>query len=171
MLREIDQVLRAYEGGGISRRELVCTLGAVVSAALAGATPSSRAEESQSTFRSVGLNHVALRVSDVQRSRRFYVEHLGLRVLRDGQRNCFLGCGANQFVALFRADAPGLDHYCYTIDRYDAGAVMERLRTAGLEPERHEDRVYFDDPDGLTLQLAGEWNDYPGDRPGRAEKP
>ncbi|HXV74826.1 MAG TPA: VOC family protein [Candidatus Polarisedimenticolaceae bacterium] len=165
MVPEIDRAVRDYEAGRISRRELVGTLCAVVTAAVAGASAPSPADEPRSTFRSVGLNHVALRVTDIERSRRFYVEHLGLRVMRESESNCFLACGANHFVALFRASAAGLDHYCYTIDGYEAGAVMERLRAAGLAPERHDDRVYFDDPDGLTVQLSGEWDDYPGGRP------
>jgi catechol 2,3-dioxygenase-like lactoylglutathione lyase family enzyme len=166
MLPEIDRAVRAYEAGRISRRELIATLGAVVTATLAASSVPSRAQEPESTFRSVGLNHVALRVTDVDRSRQFYVKHLGLRVLRTGGNVCFLACGANNFVALFQSPTPGLDHYCYTIGRYEPDAVMERLRSAALAPERHEDRVYFADPDGLTVQLSGEWDDYPGGRPG-----
>lgn len=55
--------------------------------------------------------------------------------------------------------------HCYTVDGYAAGAAVKTLRAAGLEPERQEDRVYFDDPDGPTVQVSGEWNDYPGSRP------
>ena len=58
-----------------------------------------------------------------------------------------------------------MHHYCYTVDGYEAGQAVKTLRAAGLEPERQEDRVYFDDPDGLTVQVSGEWNDYPGPRP------
>ena len=56
------------------------------------------AEASQgegSTFQATGLNHVALNVSSVPRSRDFYIKHLGLKVIRDGgEDNCFLGSGA-----------------------------------------------------------------------------
>ncbi len=40
---------------------------------------------------------------------------------------------------------------------------METLKAAGLKPERHENRVYFDDPDGLTVQVSGknDWSDWP----------
>jgi len=56
---------------------------------------------------------------------------------------------------LFHSQKAGLDHYCYTIDDYEPGPVVKRLDAAGLKPERHGDRVYFPDPDGLTVQLAG----------------
>ena len=48
-----------------------------------------------------------------------------------------------------------MDHYCYTVPDYEAGKVVDRLKAAGLDPERHSNRVYFEDPDGLTVQLAG----------------
>ena len=165
MLRQIDEALRAYEAGRLSRRELVGWLGAVVGSALAGSVAAAPGQPADGTFRSLGLNHVALRVTDVARARAFYVEHLGLRVLSESTHACFLACGANQFVALFRAEQAGLDHYCYTIGDYAPDRVVERLRSAGLAPERHEDRVYFDDADGLQVQLSGEWDDYPGGRP------
>ena len=165
MFHEIEEAVRAYEAGRLSRRQLVGALGALVAAALSGPAVQPAEQGTESTFRAVGLNHIALRVTDVPRSRSFYVEHLGVRVLTESEQNCFLGCGANNFVALFRSQTPGLDHYCYTIERYEPAAVVERLRAAGLAPERHADRVYFDDPDGLTVQLSGEWDDYPGGKP------
>ena len=166
MLREIDEVVRAYDAGRLSRRELVGWLGAAVASAVAGSAAAAQsAAPPQSTFRSVGLNHIALRVTDIARSRDFYAKHLGLTVLSENRSVCFMACGANNFVALFRRDAAGLDHYCYTIDDFVPARVVERLRVAGLAPERHEDRVYFDDPDGLQVQLSGEWDDYPGRRP------
>jgi metallothiol transferase len=155
MKATIEGTLDALQAGRITRREAVLHLGAVV-LALAGAsrTAAVTADASSPTFGAVGLNHLALRVTDVARSRDFYLEHLGLKVVSESDTNCFLGCGKN-FVALFRSDSPGMDHYCYTVPDYSAGDVVERLKSADLNPERHADRVYFDDPDGLTVQLAG----------------
>lgn len=158
----IERMVGAFESGRIGRRDLLAGLGALVASALA---QSAGAAGAGSTFRATGLSHVALRVTDIARSRDFYLRHLGARVLRESESNCFLGCGGSNFVALFRSAQAGLDHYCYTIDAYDAGRAVEALRAAGLNPERHADRVYFDDPDGLTVQVTGEWDDFPGPRP------
>ena len=114
------------------------------------------------TFRARGLNHIALRVTDVNRSREFYEKHLDLDLIRqNGETNCFLGCGDN-FVALFRSGTAGLDHYCYTIDGFDATRTMKVLQDANLKPVRRENRVYFDDPDGLTVQVSGKRDAWPG---------
>lgn len=101
-----------------------------------------------------GLNHIALRVTDVERSRDFYVRHLGLEVANESlPSNSFLTCG-DQFVALFRGRAAGLAHYCYSIDDYDQQQAATKLRGENLVPSLQANRIYFQDPDGLTVQLA-----------------
>lgn len=154
-----DRLIREVESGRLSRRDAVGRLVAVAAVAF-GASGGSRAHHGEEpTFESLGLNHIALRVTDIPRSREFYQKHLGLKLLQESQYNCFLGAGENNFVALFRAEQAGLDHYCHTIDTYRAGDVVKKLETAGLSPRRRENRVYFDDPDGIEVQLAGEWDD------------
>ena len=105
MYAEIEKVVDAFEAGKVSRRQLIGGLGALLTAAMAGGG-SAQSAAAPSTFRSTGLNHIALRVTDIPRSRDFYVKHFGHRVLTEGSRNCFMGCGSNNFVALFRAGIP-----------------------------------------------------------------
>ncbi|MBM3814003.1 MAG: VOC family protein [Acidimicrobiia bacterium] len=140
----IDRMLDEYDSGRIRRRDLVAGL-----AALAGAAPATAA----STFRGVEINHIALRVTDVVRSRDFYQKHLGMPVVSESANNCFLGLGKN-FLALFKGDRAGMDHYCIAIDGYKVEQVTEELKRQGLNPRRTADRVYFPDPDGLTVQLS-----------------
>ena len=119
-------------------------------------SPVVRAAPETSTFRGVGMNHIALRVTDVARSRDFYRKVFGLPVARETLSNCFLGLGKN-FLALFKGDTGGMDHYCFEVANYEVEAVTAELDRQGLRP-RHPsgtDRVYFKDPDGLTVQLAG----------------
>lgn len=164
MNQQLETLVDAYTAGRVSRRQLLAGLGTMVAAAtLAGR--GNAAGTSQSTFKSQGLNHIALRVTDVDRSRDFYMKHFGVRVLQQSSRNCFLGVGENNFVALFQSDTAGMDHYCYTIADYDPDACVRTLEAEGLKPRRTSDRVYFDDPDGLEVQIASQWGDYPGPRP------
>jgi len=154
MYGEITNLVAQFESGRISRRQLIAGLGTVVAAL--GSSGRVVAEESSSTFDAVGLNHIALRVTDVANSREFYKKHLGLTVKRDGgDRNCFLNCGKN-FVALFRNNEPRMDHYCYSIKNYDVNEAEAKLKEHDLEPEvvRDAGRIYFKDPDGLKVQLA-----------------
>lgn len=153
MLPQIDRMLDSYDRGGLSRRALIVQL-----TGLLGATAAVGAQEKPkpaSTFTATDVNHIALGVTDVSRSRRFYEEHLGLTLRSDNSPgSVFLNVGDHDFLALFRADRPGMDHYCYTVKGYEAGDAVKRLETAGLDPRRRGDRVYFDDPDGLEVQVS-----------------
>lgn len=154
-----DRVVKAFENGVLSRRELVTQLmglgaaGAVVSQTASGA----ETDEAGATFRASGLDHVALNVSDLSRSEDFYAQHLGLRrVGGSGNRIAFLAAHVqSQFaLALFSSGSPGLNHYAYAIRDYDPQAAVEALKAAGVEPRREQNRVYFDAPDGVTVQVT-----------------
>ncbi len=144
----ISRMLDSYEGGAVSRRQLIQGLAAVTLAAQAGSA-------SASTFQGLEINHVALRVSSVTRSRDFYQEHFGLPVVRQSSSSCFLGMGKN-FLALFHNQNAGMDHFCIAIRNYQADSVVEELKRQGLNPRRPagSNRVYFPDPDGLEVQVS-----------------
>lgn len=164
----LESIVIEYERGGISRRTLIARLTAV-GAMMAGlpaaaardlgqdATPpppeGGPQQESEPTFKATGLDHIALSVTDVQRSREWYVKHLGLRVTSESRNSAFLSCGDN-FLALFRAETPAMHHYSYALAEYDVADAEARLKAAGLEPRREGGRIYFPDPDGLIVQVA-----------------
>lgn len=162
----IERIMNDYDAGRMSRRQLVTHLGALLAlstgaGSLLGAedTPPQATEANSGSglaFEATGLNHIALRVTDVPRSRDFYMKHLGLKLSRGGDNTAFLNCGKN-FVALFRGDQARMDHYCYSVQNYDAVLAEEKLQAAGI-PNIHRagGRIYFSDPDGLTVQLAAE---------------
>ena len=147
MQQIISRMLESYEDGRLSRRQLIQGLVAI--------TAGHAAPASGSTFQGMALNHIAIRVTDVQRSRDFYQKHFGLPVIREAETNCFLGLGKN-FLTLFQNPKPGLDHFCIAIQSFNADAVMDELKRQGLNPTRPSgsDRVYFPDPDGLTVQVS-----------------
>ena len=156
------KLLADYESGDISRRQLVSRLMGL-GAALATLESVGRGQETTAepetaverpTFRAKGLDHIALDVTDVPRSRDFYMKHLGLRVIRGDERAMFLGADRDFFLTLFRAEKPALNHYCYGIENYNADEAAATLRAAGIEPRQTGGRVYFPDPDGFTVQVA-----------------
>ncbi len=156
-----EKLVGDFEQGRLSRRQLAARL-VGLGAALAtfqdaswGQTAASEeATAVKPTFAAKGLDHIALDVTDVPRSNEFYGKHLGLRVIRGDENASFLGADRDFFLTLFRGEKPGLNHYCYGIDHYDADDAMERLAAAGLRLRREGNRVYFPDPDGITVQIA-----------------
>ena len=160
MLNQISKLLGHYETGQLNRRDLILGLAALAAAPRASA-------QSSSPFKGLELNHIALHVSDVQRSRDFYRELLNAPVLFESENPeeefCFLGLGDFALIALFGPSvfpeaSPGLYHYAIGIEDYDVDRVTDELTRRGLNPRRHEgtDRVYFDDPDGIGVQLIAQ---------------
>jgi catechol 2,3-dioxygenase-like lactoylglutathione lyase family enzyme len=145
-----------FERGQLTRRQLVSRLMGLGAALSMMPRVAQASQGESSTFQATGLDHVALNVNSVPRSRDFYIKHLGLKVIRDGgEDNCFLGSGDDFFLTLFKGDKPGLNHYCYAIRGYTADQAEEKLKAAGLKPHREDNRVYFPDLDGIEVQVAG----------------
>ncbi len=109
-----------------------------------------------------GLDHVVLHVSDVERSKTFYTEILGMRAYREDNEQVFLRTG-QQGVALFkkRGDMPlttgsDLNHLALTVATGTYETLKAELEAHGVAVSGRpgEDRcIYFRDPDGHRLQL------------------
>jgi catechol 2,3-dioxygenase len=118
------------------------------------------------------IGHVLLRVLDLERSRKFY-ELLGFRVLEEDPEHggTFMALeGQSHAIDLFpvkdpeaaRRQAPGvrgLGHIAFRVDSEEAlKDAWATLREHGVEVTRSVDHVsqksiYFDDPDGNTLEI------------------
>jgi catechol 2,3-dioxygenase-like lactoylglutathione lyase family enzyme len=151
-----EKLVEDFERGVLSRRQLASRLmGLGATLAVMPSTSEAR-QGNASTFQATGLDHVALNVRNVPRSRDFYIKHLGLKVIREsGEDNCFLGSGDGFFLTLFKGEQPGLNHYCYAIRGYNADQAEEKLKAAGFKPRREGNRIYFPDLDGIEVQVAG----------------
>lgn len=115
----------------------------------------------------LGLRHVALRVTDLERSKRFYGETFGMKVIwQPDPDNAYLSSGCD-ILALHHesaaADAPlpRLDHIGFFVTEQ---ARLEEdfawARDQGLpivHPLRHHrdgtSSFYLRDPDGVVIQV------------------
>ena len=154
MRRDITTMVDEFAAGRLSRRELVCALAALV-AAKAGQGVL-QAQRPAPTFHALGLNHLALRVTGLDRSQAFYEQHLGMTLIPNGDRSSLrlMACGPH-VLNLFKAAEPRMDHVCFTIPDYDPRTAVERLQAKGLKPDVEGDRTHFSDPDGYKLQVGG----------------
>jgi lactoylglutathione lyase len=159
MQTRVVKMINDFEHGRLNRRQLIAHLMGMFGASL-GATivfadqqpgpAATNPADWAPTFDATDLNHIALSVTDVRRSQKWYQKHLGLKPTR---RKGFLTTGKD-WLALFEGEKPGLHHYCYSIANYDPADAVARLKAAGLAPRREDGRVYFDDPDGIECQIA-----------------
>lgn len=117
-----------------------------------------------------GINHVALTVTDLDASERFYIEVLGLRRALDVGYGRIVIDGASGFtIALlthpddvggpFTELATGLDHLAFTArDRAELEEWQARLEALGVPTSPIRDmplghHLNFRDPDGIALEF------------------
>lgn len=122
----------------------------------------------------LGIHHVAIIASDYARSRRFYVEVLGLDVIAEHYRETRdswkldLRVDERTRIELFsfpspparvsRPEACGLRHLALRVADLDAAVSHLEAHGVAVEPIRVDeftDRrfTFFADPDGLPLEL------------------
>jgi catechol 2,3-dioxygenase-like lactoylglutathione lyase family enzyme len=118
-----------------------------------------------------GMRHIALRVTDMKRSKKFYEGILGMKVVWEPDpRNVYLSSGCDN-LALHESSQGGsslqeehLDHLGFVVE--SVGRVRElehEFRTQGVKivhPFKiHRDgsaSFYCSDPDGIVIQMIYE---------------
>jgi glyoxylase I family protein len=125
------------------------------------------------------IDHLVLRVQDVEAMVRFYGEVLGCPVHRIDARLGLVqlraGRGLIDLVPLDselgRAGGAGpgregrnMDHFCLRVEPWDAEEIRAHLRDHGVEPgavamrfgaEGQGPSMYLTDPEGNTVELKG----------------
>lgn len=122
------------------------------------------------------VHHIAIIASDYERSKRFYTQVLGMRIVRENYRqerdsyklDLSVSDSTDTQVELFsfpnapprvsRPEACGARHLCFVVD--DLDRALRTLRSHGVTHEdprvdeyTQERFVFFADPDGLPIEL------------------
>ncbi|HSE73214.1 MAG TPA: VOC family protein [Dongiaceae bacterium] len=134
---------------------------------------------SSAPFRIAGIDHLVLRVSNLDRMVRFYCDVLGCRTERVqaelGLTQLRAGRSLIDLVAIdgklgrMGGGAPGkegrnLDHFCVTIEGYDETRIRAYLTAQGVAigeagsrygAEGEGPSLYVSDPEGNVVELKG----------------
>jgi catechol 2,3-dioxygenase-like lactoylglutathione lyase family enzyme len=126
-----------------------------------------------------GIDHVVLRVRDVERMRRFYCDvlgcslekvqaEIGLTQLRAGRSLIDLVDVAGKLGGIGGAppgaEGRNMDHLCLRVERLDDPAITAHLRNNAVDPGEMVSRygaegegpsMYITDPEGNTVELKG----------------
>ena len=126
------------------------------------------------SVRILGIDHVVLRVADMERALHFYCDVLGCAEERhvEGIGLVQLRAGRS-LIDLIEAAAPGsadgeaarnMDHFALRIETFDEAALVAHLEAHDVEVGETVERygaegngpsVYIQDPDGNTVELKG----------------
>jgi glyoxylase I family protein len=120
------------------------------------------------------VHHIAIICSDYQKSKHFYSEVLGLKIVREVYREARdsykldLEVGNHYQIELFsfpnpvprpsRPEAAGLRHLAFEVDALDEAVFHIKEFGIEVEPIRIDELTgkrftFFADPDGLPLEL------------------
>lgn len=121
-----------------------------------------------------GIHHVSVICSDFEKSRKFYMEVLGLTMLQEiyrSDRDSFkldLALNGRYVLELFtfpgspprlsQPEACGLRHLAFGVENledsvrvlHENGVACEEIRT---DEHTHKKFTFFSDPDGLPIEL------------------
>jgi catechol 2,3-dioxygenase-like lactoylglutathione lyase family enzyme len=130
-------------------------------------------------FQLRNIDHIVLRVKDIDTMLRFYIDvlgcamekvqdKLGLYQVRAGSSLIDLvtieGKLGRMGGAAPGAEARNLDHFALRVDPYDEEAIRAHLKTHGAEPGESGSRygaegegpsIYLRDPEGNMIELKG----------------
>jgi catechol 2,3-dioxygenase-like lactoylglutathione lyase family enzyme len=163
MEQVIATLLKDFEAGKMTRRQLIQSLALAATAASRSAAPAAAAAVEGKGFTAVAVNHISYRVADYGKTRDFYADLLGMKVAKDTGTQCNLIFGDGGSWLLPRnaqqggsAQTPLVDHIAYTIDNWDKDAVEAELKRRGLNPRPDTpNSFHVKDPDGFDLQISG----------------
>ena len=117
-----------------------------------------------------GIDHVVLRVRDIDTMRRFYCDVLGAEHVawRPQFRMSHLRAGACM-IDLVVSEEPAregrnMDHFCLRVEPFDQEAIVAHLQRHGVPlgpirkrygAEGNGVSIYLTDPEGNTVELKG----------------
>jgi len=163
----IAKLLADFESGKMNRRQLVQSL-TLAAAAASAATAGAFAASAANGFKTVSLDHISYQVADYRKTRDFYSELMGMKVLNDnGSSQCELHFGESMVIARNRpatARESRVDHIAYWIDDWNTDRVRaelerrglkSRLDTGGAAGPPNYSSFHVQDPDDFDLQISG----------------
>jgi glyoxylase I family protein len=122
----------------------------------------------------LNVHHIAIICSDYQRSKAFYTEVLGLKIIREvyrEERDSYkldLALNGNYSIELFsfphppprpsRPEATGLRHLAFAVENLEVAVSALNEKWVTTEPIRTDEFTgkrftFFADPDGLPIEL------------------
>jgi glyoxylase I family protein len=116
-----------------------------------------------------GIDHVVLRVRDIERMRKFYCDVLGARHVayrpEFGMSHLRVGAAMIDLIQVQALpEGRNMDHLCLRVEPFDQDAIVSHLEKHKVEVGKIASRfgaegngtsIYLTDPEGNTVELKG----------------
>jgi len=124
---------------------------------LSNASPEATAGGEAAVFRPLGLDHILLRASDMEKSAAFYQKVFGVAPQRSASpARIWFQVGSGRLGLSPAGAGPGVDHFCVAVSGYDREAAAKMLHDRGATLEQGETpgSTMFRDLDGILVQVT-----------------
>jgi catechol 2,3-dioxygenase-like lactoylglutathione lyase family enzyme len=148
----ISNLVRSFERGALTRRELIQGL-----AMLTAASGTAAAGLQETGFKGARIDHVSIQVSNLQRSIDFYQKLFSFTVVSEDKNNEIVRLGITKtLVSLHHKSPTGIvDHFAIGVDHFDKESVTRDLKLRGAIPEENIDAgFHVKDPEDLSVQIV-----------------
>ena len=155
----VSDLVTQFERGGLTRRQLIQGLSALV---VAGGAASVVGAQPPTKLQAMNINHTSVLVTDLQKSSDFYGRVFGLVPVSEDKPNKILRLGTggtgvtSTLVSLRQQNPPGLiDHFAIGVQGFNRNTATEVLKQHGVTPAHNiEFGFHVKDPDGAVVQIV-----------------
>jgi catechol 2,3-dioxygenase-like lactoylglutathione lyase family enzyme len=151
MQQTIDTLVRQFEQGRLTRRQLV--QGLLVVAASTGVAQQPPA----GAFLAAGIDHVQITVDDLKASQQFYEKLLGVKGRNPSPTQVNIGVGTGNFVAIQSGTGriKPIDHFAIAVENFSPEAALAAIERVvpGTKAEKSGNSVFVTGPEGVRVQF------------------
>ena len=149
----ISKLLSSYEKGSLSRRDLVSGLAML---AAGGTAAAAAPAQDEIAFKDANIDHVSIKVTDLQRSIEFYQKMFGFSVVSRADPD-IVRLGNGRILVSINLGSPSrtIDHFAIGIPRFNADAARRYFTQRGAMPLQGDYAgFHIKDPDGINVQIS-----------------
>ena len=149
----IDTLVRKFERGSLTRRQLVQALLVIA------ASPTLAQERPAGAFRPTGIDHVQITVTDLKATQQFYEKLFGVATTSPNPTQLSLRLGAaGNTISVHSESGPikPIDHFGIAVEGVSADAALVTVKQVapGFKTEINGNSVFVMGPDGVRVQIV-----------------
>jgi catechol 2,3-dioxygenase-like lactoylglutathione lyase family enzyme len=153
MNHTIDTLVRQFERGSLTRRQLVQAL------LMIAASPALAQERPAGAFRPTGIDHVQITVTDLKATQQFYEKLFGVTTTSPNPTQLSLGLGSSgNTISVHNESGPikPIDHFGIGVEDFSKEAALATVKRVvpGFKTDINGNSVFVIGPDGVRVQIV-----------------
>ena len=150
----LDALIRQFERGRLTRRQLVQALLVVA------ASPALGQDRPAGAFRPTGIDHVQITVTDLKATQQFYEKLFGVATTTSpNPTQLSLGLGsAGNTISVHSESGPikPIDHFGIAVEDFSTEAALATVKRVvpGFKTDINGNSVFVMGPDGIRVQMV-----------------